>query len=199
MRLSILAVFLIAILAATGVQAQLYKWVGPDGKVTYSDTPPPKDAKDIKQKNFGDNVTASADDMPYAVKEAMKRNPVTLYANTCGEPCDNARALLGKRGILFTDRNPEKDQTAMDALKEATGGQSVPSLLVGTRVLKGFSEAEWNDALTSSGYPRTNPGIKPKPPAAPVAAATPAPQSPPVAAPPAAPAAPVPSAPAKGK
>jgi glutaredoxin len=176
MRFRLIAISLVAILLAPVAHAQLYKWVDKDGKITYSDTPPPKEAKDVKQKTYGDNVTQTAEDLPYAVKDAMKRNPVTLYANACGDPCANARALLGGRGIVFADRNPENDPAARDALKEASGAELVPTLTIGSRVLKGFSESEWHDALTSSGYPRTNPGIKPKPAeAAPAAApATPA-------------------------
>jgi hypothetical protein len=51
-------------------------------------------------------------------------------------------------------------------------------------VIKGFTDVEWHEALTSAGYPRTNPGIRTKPvapaavtpvkPAAPAATATPA-------------------------
>jgi len=182
MRLSLLAIFLLACVT-TAVDAQLYKWVDKDGKVTYSDVPPPRDAKDVRQKAYGDNVTPS-DDLPYSVKDAIKRNPVTLFANACGEPCDKARALLGARGVPFADRNPETDQSAMDALKEAAGGLSVPTLTIGTRVIKGFADSEWQDALTSSGYPRTNPGLRAKPPApvSPVAPAAPAASATPVAA-----------------
>ena len=177
MRLSLAAIFLLAC-TTTLVNAQLYKWVDKDGNVTYSDVPPPKEAKDVKQKGYGDNVTPS-DELPYAVKDAMKRNPVTLYANACGEPCDKGRALLGARGIPFTDRNPETDQSAKDALQDAAGGLSVPTLTIGSRVIKGFADSEWQDALTSSGYPRTNPGIRAKPPvpaapAAPIASIPPA-------------------------
>ncbi|MEO8102298.1 MAG: glutaredoxin family protein [Betaproteobacteria bacterium] len=189
MRLSLAAIILLACALGTA-EAQLYKWVDKDGKVTYSDVPPPKDAKDVKQKGYNDNVTPS-DELPYAVKDAMKRNPVTLYANACGEPCDKARALLGARGVPFTDRNPETDQSAKDALQEAAGGLSVPTLTIGGRVIKGFADSEWHDALTSSGYPRTNPGVRAKP-------ATPAvPAAPGTAASSAAPATPATPAPAK--
>ena len=180
MRLSSFAIILLAC-AATMAEAQLYKWVDKDGKVTYSDVPPPKEVKEVKPKSFTDNVTP-ADDLPYSVRDAIKRNPVTLYANACGEPCDKARALLGARGIPFTDRNPETDQSALEALKEAAGALSVPTLTIGTRVVKGFADSEWHDALTSSGYPRTNSGIRARTPApaAPVASAAPAEPAPPV-------------------
>ncbi len=168
---------LLTALMATQVDAQqLYKWVDKDGKISYSDTPPPKDAKDVRQKGYGDNVKPS-DELPYSVKEAVKRNPVTLYANAC-ENCIKARAMLSERGIPFTERNPEADPAASDALKEAAGALLVPTLTIGQRVIKGFAESEWHDALTNSGYPRTYPGILPKTPApstAAPAASTPAP------------------------
>lgn len=179
-RATILAILVLTACAATRADAQqLYKWVDKDGKVSYSDQPPPKDAKDVRQKGYGDNVTPS-DELPFSVKEAMKRNPATLFSFDCGDPCDKARALLNTRGIPFAERNPQTDPAAMDALKEATGAQSVPTLTLGPRVIKGFAESEWHDALTSSGYPRTNPGIRAKPvapptPAAPATPATPAP------------------------
>ncbi len=166
---------LLTALMATQVEAQqLYKWVDKDGKVSYSDTPAPKDAKDVKQKGYSDNVTVTAEELPFSVRDAIKRNPVTLFANACGELCDKARALLNARGIPYADRNPETDPMAREVLKEATGGMPLPTLMMGQRIAKGFAENEWHEALTNSGYPRTNPGIRPKP----VVAATPAPAAP---------------------
>ncbi len=165
MRLFLLVICAAAGLAMTPVDAQqLYKWVDKDGKVTYSDQPPPKDVKNVEQKKMMDS-SPGVDNVPYAVKSAIERNPVVLYANFCGETCDGARALLNTRGVPFTDRNPEKDPKALDALKAATGAQDVPVLLVGTRIIRGFAEETWNEALTSGGYPRNNPNLQPRPPA----------------------------------
>ena len=174
MRPSIIVITLLTAAFSAAAGAQMCKWVDKDGRISYSDTPPPKEAKDVKQKNFGDGVSGSTDDLPPMIREAIKNNPVTLYANNCGEACDGGRALLTKRGILFTERNPETDKAGYDALMKLTGGQqTVPVLSVGGKVLKGFSEGEWQEALTSAGYPRFNPGVKAKPPA-PAAPATPA-------------------------
>lgn len=162
-----------ACLAATAQTQQMYKWVDADGKVTFSDTPPPKDAKNVEQKKMVDN-SANDDNTPYSVKVAVEKYPVVLYANACGEPCDGARALLKTRGIPHADKNPEKDPAAFDALKAATGAQEVPVLTIGTNVQKGFSADEWNAALTTAGYPRNNPNLRPRtPPPTPPAPATP--------------------------
>ena len=146
------------ITASLAVSAQgLYRWIDKDGNVTYSDAPPPKDAKGVQKKKLGDNVVASENDnMPFAVKNAMQRNPVTLYANNCGETCDQARALLSKRGVPFANRNPETDPGAAEALKDLVGQLNVPTLAVGTNSVTGFSESAWNSALDAAGYPRFN-------------------------------------------
>ncbi|MEP7154763.1 MAG: glutaredoxin family protein [Betaproteobacteria bacterium] len=178
-----------ACLGGNALAQQLYKWVDADGKVTYSDVPPPKDAKNVQQKNMSD-ASGNDDNTPYSVRIAIERNPVVLYANACGEPCDSARALLKTRGIPYADRNPEKDPAAMDALKKATGEQQVPVLTIGEGVQKGFGAEDWNAALTSAGYPRNNPNLRPRTPPAPApgtpgspATSTP-PSTPPVADPP---------------
>lgn len=135
---------------------QLYRWVDKDGKVTYADTPPPKDAKNTLQKKFGDTVSPDAIDLPYAVKQAMAKNPVILFASACGELCDDARTLLKTRGIPYSDRNPSADAQALADLKAKSGGAEVPVLMVGTEVLRGFASERWQGALTAAGYPTSN-------------------------------------------
>jgi hypothetical protein len=182
MRPSTIANALLALLAPLALSfagtagAQMYKWVDNEGRISYSDTPPPKEAKDVKQRAFGDGVGVNPDDLPPMIREAVKSNPVTLYVNNCGEACDGGRAMLNKRGIIFTERNPETDKAGFDALMKITGGQqTVPVLTVGSTVLKGFAEGEWQAALTQAGYPRVNPGLKPRPAAPPAAAPAAAP------------------------
>lgn len=145
---------------AMGAAAQeLYRWVDQDRKVHYSDVPPPANVKYYEQKRPGDNVIEQ-DKIPYGIKLAMQNNPVTLYANDCGPACDNARALLGKRGIPFADRNPQKDAGAAAALTALAGQLDVPTIAIGSNKLSGFSEGAWNSALDSAGYPRTNANLR---------------------------------------
>lgn len=137
------------------VHAELYKWVDKDGRTIYSDSPPPADIKDAKSKKFGDNVSGPSDNLPFELREAAKKNPVTLFATNCGEPCDSARRLLNSRGIPFTERNPEKDPAAADALKKLINTLEVPVMLVGDSPSRGFSDETWSGALTQAGYPKT--------------------------------------------
>src|SRR3954447_6585399 len=88
------------LLSAAAAHAQLYKWVGPDGKVTYSDAPPPAAARKMEAKPLVSSVGGTAD-LPFELAEAVRNSPVTLYtAAKCG-PCDEGRALLSARGIPF--------------------------------------------------------------------------------------------------
>jgi glutaredoxin len=134
--------------------AGLYKWVDKDGKTIYSDTPPPADIKEVKPRKFGDNVTGPSDGLTFSMRDAMARNPVTLFANACGETCDSAKQLLSGRGIPFTSRDPEKDPAAAEALKKLVGGLQVPTLVVGDNNISGFLDESWHAALTQAGYPR---------------------------------------------
>lgn len=194
MRLTYILVVLPLLLAGTASAAEMFRWVDADGKVHYTDAPPPPTAKNVQQKKLGDK--AGSVQLPYTLQQATKNFPVTLYNSECGDPCVKARALLAKRGIPFTEKNPEKTPADAEAVKKLTGGAAVvPVLIVGTDILKGFEEGNWNGALDQAGYPRESllpksatPPIKqtaPTPPAlpatdkaAPAAATTPPPSQP---------------------
>jgi len=106
----------------------------------------------------------------YAVQQAAKNFPVTLWAYDCGEPCTNARAHLTRRGVPYTEKDPKPDLKAFEKL---TGGNGVPVLFVGSTKLMGYLASEWDSALDTAGYPSSAPPAaakaapkqKPTPPA----------------------------------
>ena len=61
-------------------------------------------------------------------------------------------------------------------LKKAVGSNSVPALLVGPTVLKGFEAGQYNEALDDAGYPRA--GILPPRNQAEAAPSAPKPEQP---------------------
>lgn len=150
MRFSILVILLFTVSLVQA--ASIYRWVDKSGKVHVSDQPPPTSARQVNE--FETSAPVVSDDLPYATRLAAQRFPVTLYMNSCGEVCGKARAFLIKRGIPYTMKNPESSQAIKDELKQHAGSLQVPTLLVGTHVAKGFSEADWGDLLDSAGYPR---------------------------------------------
>lgn len=147
-------------LIGTPAVAELYKWIGADGKINYSDTPPPADAKKVEKKRLNDRVS-EGDGLDYATRNASKRYPVVLYASDCGAPCDQGRALLVKRGVPHVEKNPEKSIEDGKELRKLIGALFVPDLQVGKNTpIKGFNEATWNAALDAAGYPKSAAPLK---------------------------------------
>jgi glutaredoxin len=182
------AAALAASFAAPG-QTNVYRWVDKDGKVHFSDSPPPPDAKESSNRMMGGGQAAAAQ-MPYETQQAMKKNPVVLYTSPeCGELCAQGRALLGKRGVPFTERNAAASAADAEQVKKLVGVLEVPVLLVGEKHVKGYQEGLWQAALDGAGYARTAlPGqanAVPPPVATPKPAAAPTPTASPASAPPA--------------
>ncbi len=176
MKSILLAATLVLLSLSTAMAQTMYRWVDKDGKVQYTDMPPPADAKDVQKKTLAADTGPADGEMPYATRVAKEKFPVTLYDTDCRDGCKEARDLLNKRGIPFTEKNPSVDAAAAAALRAAVGGLSVPTMMVGTNPQKGFDEASWQAALDSAGYPRSNPFAKP----APAPAKKPPPEKPPV-------------------
>jgi glutaredoxin len=168
--------------AALAHGAEMYRWVDDKGVVNYTPYPPPANIKKVEQKKLGDNKTVQTSDMPYSLQLATKNFPVTFYSTpACGEPCKNARALLDKRGVPYTEKNPSQPSSPQEfeEFKKLAGGTpEVPLLQVGKlKMLKGYLAAEWDSALDAAGYPSTAiPGAKPaaKPDVKPAASEPPA-------------------------
>ena len=153
----LLALSLLAL--SFGVQAQTYRWTDQNGRVHYTDTPPPASAVKREEKSLKGNV-ASSGDLPYATQHAMKNFPVKLYTTKECEPCNDGRNLLNKRGIPFSEVVVEGD-SGLAELKKLDEAAKVPVLAVGTDVRKGYEAGAWNKALDIAGYPQTAvPGVK---------------------------------------
>jgi glutaredoxin len=152
-------VFAMLLGAAFAASAQLYRWSDEKGRVHLTDTPPPTTAKNVKEKSYGGGESASGDAaLPYALQVAAKNFPVTLFTAPDCAPCGAARSLLNARGVPFHEISVV-DQRQSDQLKQAVGSLSVPSILVGSSVQKGFEENAYNAMLDNAGYPRA--GILP--------------------------------------
>ncbi|MBW8721125.1 MAG: glutaredoxin family protein [Polaromonas sp.] len=135
---------------------QVYRIVGPDGKVTFSDQPPPaaSNAKVNAATPGGGGAAASAG-LPFELRQVAAKYPVTLYTgNNCG-PCGAARNLLTSRGIPFSERTITTNDD-IQALQRLSGDASVPFATVGSQQLKGFSDSEWTQFLNAAGYPATS-------------------------------------------
>ena len=139
-------------LAGAQVQ-QVYRYIDLEGRVVYSDKPPPPNAKDPQAKRVGANsIETSA--LSFATQQAQERYPVTLYTFSCGIICDSAQGMLNKRGVPHTVVDVSQGDGA-DRLMRVSGGIDAPALQVGDQFAVGFSEAKWQGMLSDAGYPKT--------------------------------------------
>jgi glutaredoxin len=159
-----------ALLAVTSTAAQsLFKIVGPDGRVTYTDrAPSASDGRAVPVNR----ETGSANDpaLPFALRQVAARFPVTLFTSSdCGEGCSMARSLLARRGIPYRERTASSAEDR-DAWVSIVGGTESPTLHVGAQALRGFTPSTWEETLDLAGYPKTSalPANYPPPAATPL-------------------------------
>ena len=134
-------------------QGQVYRYEDAQGRIVYSDKPPPIDAKKAQQKRIGANYIET-EQAPLELQQATERFPVTLFTFACGDVCQKAEALLNRRGVPFSTVNVE-DPANAKRLEALTGEMTAPVLQVGDKlVAKGFNEARWTTMLDEAGYPK---------------------------------------------
>lgn len=144
---------MVVLLACAGVQAQtVYRIVGPDGKVTFSDRAP-ADAS-AKPTTTGAAPAANAGaGLPFELSKVAQRFPVTLYTGNDCSPCMGARNLLVSRGVPFTERTVNSNED-IEALRKLSGDTSLPFGTIGGQRMAGFSSSEWSQYLDVAGYPK---------------------------------------------
>lgn len=193
------------------VQAQpIYREVGPDGRVVFSDRPLNQASKASTPAggaaDAGSGTNALTNGLPFALRSVAGKYPVTLYTGDDCAPCADARQLLDTRGVPYLEKTVQTEADVA-ALQKLSGQASLPMASIGSKRLSGYAQSEWSQYLTAAGYPEQSqlpPGYR-RPAASPLAppakAETPAesgqqakPAAP--AALPAAPAAPAPGNPA---
>jgi hypothetical protein len=157
-------VLLLGCLLGVSFNAQagaLYRWVDVQGKVHYGDVIP-LGAGQVEIRKFSD-ATAPDEYLPYETRRAQQNFSVTLYvAENCTEPCNQARDLLGKRGIPFSEKLL-RTKEEIDAFKALYNFDNVPALFIGKTLLKDFLADQWNYELDIAGYPKAAPYRAPKP------------------------------------
>lgn len=152
MRKSALVIAVGIAIAAGSALAQQYRWTDQQGRVHYTDTPPPPSAKDVRKK--GAPPPAGTPVVPFDLARAQKESPVTLYTHpSCEQTCQFARDVLNKRGVPF-DEVVVSTAQALEQLKALSGNNHVPVLTVGSRVEKEVSLGTYNAALDAGGYPK---------------------------------------------
>jgi glutaredoxin len=173
LRILAVQVLGVAALLMTGqAPAQtVYRVVGPDGKVTFSDKAPAA-ATNVTATGAGAKAAGTGGSaLPFELRQVVSKYPVTLYTSSDCVPCGSGRSLLSARGIPFTEKTVSTPEDA-EALQRISGESSLPFLTIGGQQIKGYSDSEWSQFLSAAGYPKTSvlPASYRNPPATPLVA-----------------------------
>jgi len=143
--------------ATVGAHSQtVYRIVGADGKVIFSDKPPASaEQGKLVGTGIGAKGDASGSALPFELRQVVGKYPVTFYTTEKCAPCDTGRALLNRRGVPFTERTITTKEDS-DALQRLTAENSLPVLTIGAQKIKGLSDVEWAQYLDAAGYPKTS-------------------------------------------
>jgi len=149
-----LACLLLASLASGPSLADLYKWVDENGKVHYTDTPPPgKKAKrlDLKVPSItGAPVISTVSGPSPSPGAAAVQTSVKIYTTTWCGYCKRAKAYMQARGVRFEELDVETSSQGQVEFR-SIGGRGVPVILVGNQRMDGYSQESLDAMLRQAG------------------------------------------------
>lgn len=135
----------------------VYKVVGPDGSVTFTDVPPSSGGAAVQRSTAPRAqapASAGGDELPPRLRQLQQQAPVVVYTAPACKACDDGIELLRQRGVPYDEKTIVSPQDA-EAFKALDPGMQVPLLSVaGVKLSPGFNSAAWNQALNSAGYPQ---------------------------------------------
>jgi glutaredoxin len=152
-----LSVCALALMMTAPLAQAAYKWVGPDGKVTYSDLPPPSDVKLLKAPS---GIAIASPEpvggLPYALKQSVNKYPVTLFSTAECAGCKMAREMLAKRGIPYSEKSIASAADIEQMKKLGFAEATLPSIMVGKEKSVGFEAGAYERLFDAAGYPKTS-------------------------------------------
>ena len=152
---SIASCALVISATAVSIAQPVYRTVGPDGKVTFSDKAPVESNARVTPGAGAAGGGNSGNALPFELRQVAQKFPVTLYVGDNCSPCQSAKTLLLSRGVPFTEKTVNTNEDGQ-ALQRLSGDNSLPFATIGGQQLKGFSDGEWTQFLNAAGYPSTS-------------------------------------------
>ena len=115
------------------------KWVDENGRVHFGDKVPTEYREIATSVELKSINTVSVTKVPTGLSQTGQ---VVLYATEWCPHCKRAKKYFGDNGIAFTERDVEKSPAAKREFKRL-GGKGVPLILVGEKIMRGFSETRF--------------------------------------------------------
>ncbi len=149
-------------LAMAATAETVYKVVGPDGEITYSDKPPsdrarttntlefrnlPSSPLPAQVLRFREQLEKSAENRIIAARAPRAGDVALFTASWCGH-CKRAKAHLAAGQIAYVEYDIESVD-GMRAFIGAGGSGGVPLLVDGERRIQGYSAAAYDRLATA--------------------------------------------------
>ena len=147
----IIAALLFVSCLLPGFQAasdEIYQWKDKDGKVHFSDTPPPPGV-DVEKRQFKEDSvdrpkTREDTSGTKSYKRAEKRSygsiDVIMYMTSWCGYCRKARDYIHSLGVNLIEYNIEKDASKREEMLRKSGGsKGVPVIDVEGIIIRGYS------------------------------------------------------------
>lgn len=146
------------LVTAASVQAQqIYRIVGANGRVTFTDVPP----TNVPQQNIAliNTIlapgTVNTSGLSFDLQQIALKYPVVLYTTNSCPSCEQGRRFLMARGIPFAEKTVTSAEE-VDAFLKMSGDSPMPYLTIGKESVKGFIEGDWSSYLTAAAYPQSS-------------------------------------------
>ncbi|MBR0566891.1 glutaredoxin family protein [Azoarcus sp. L1K30] len=144
--------------ATTTFADTMYKSIGPDGKVVYSDRPP-VEGRIEKTITFENLPSSALPKQAASYVEQLKRlrasapvvasrESTVLYSATWCGYCAKAKAYLAGKGISYEEIDIDTNE-GKASFAQAGGGKGVPLLLARGQRVQGFSTAAYDKLFSS--------------------------------------------------
>jgi glutaredoxin len=144
--LMLLSVAACTLPAAAGV----YKWTDAQGRVHYSDSPPP-DQKAAQVKIKVNSISGPAVVSAFKAGSPAAKERVRIYTTSWCGYCKKAKAQLAARRVPFDEIDVETSDSGQREFA-SLGGRGVPVILVGGQRMDGFDAGRLDAMLQTAGY-----------------------------------------------
>jgi len=142
---------LVLLVASLPAGAGVYKWTDAQGRVHYSDNPPPEaKAQQVKVKINsiqGPALVSTIRD----TSAAKAKEKVRIYTTVWCGYCKKAKAHLATRGVPYDEVDVEASERGRSEFTQL-GGRGVPVILVGNQRMDGFDASGLDAMLAGAGW-----------------------------------------------
>jgi glutaredoxin len=143
------------VVSLTASAAKLYKWVDANGRISYQDNPPPKNAKTVETPiiitNTEETVNAGSGSPSQNRKTQANSEPVTVYTVANCKGCKQIMRFLTMQEVPVIELsllNREVQQLVLDL----SGKLSAPTVFIGNKLITDLSEIKFTEELKVAGY-----------------------------------------------